>query len=158
MYLAARATEILVELKRPPQDVFGEVEPAHANYYRFRISPVVNISLVARAKVPGEAMRGEEVELVALHQSPDEMAPYERLLGSAMRGDETLFVREDSVEAQWKIVDPVLGNVTPIFEYAPRTWGPPEADQIIAREGGWHNPEHSEDSGTAGPQPAQEQA
>ena len=103
-------------------------------------------------------MRGEEVELVALHQSPDEMAPYERLLGSAMRGDETLFVREDSVEAQWKIVDPVLGNVTPIFEYAPRTWGPPEADQIIAREGGWHNPENSGDTGTSGPQPAQEQA
>ncbi len=147
-----------MELKQPPQAVFGEVEPAHANYYHFRISPVVKISLIARAKVPGEAMRGEEVELVALHQSPDEMAPYERLLGSAMRGDETLFVREDSVEAQWKIVDPVLGNVTPIFEYAPRTWGPPEADQIIAREGGWHNPEHSEDSGTAGPQPAQEQA
>ncbi len=157
-YLPARATEIVVELKQPPQAVFGEVEPAHANYYHFRISPVVKISLIARAKVPGEAMRGEEVELVALHQSPDEMAPYERLLGSAMRGDETLFVREDSVEAQWKIVDPVLGNVTPIFEYAPRTWGPPEADQIIAREGGWHNPEHSEDSGTAGPQPAQEQA
>jgi glucose-6-phosphate 1-dehydrogenase len=157
-YLPVRATEIVVELKRPPQAVFGEVEPAHANYYRFRISPVVNISLVARAKVPGEAMRGEEVELVALHQSPDEMAPYERLLGSAMRGDEALFVREDSVEAQWKIVDPVLGNVTPIFEYAPRTWGPPEADQIIAREGGWHNPEPGGDTGTSGPQPAQEQA
>src|SRR6266849_747741 len=94
--LPETATEILVEFKTPPLAVFGEVEPAHANYYRFRISPVVNISLVARAKIPGEAMRGEEVELVALHQSPDEMAPYERLLGDAMRGEETLFVREDS--------------------------------------------------------------
>jgi glucose-6-phosphate 1-dehydrogenase len=156
--LPARATEIVVELKRPPQAVFGEVEPAHANYYHFRISPVVKISLIARAKVPGEAMRGEEVELVGVHQSPDEMEPYERLLGSAMKGDETLFVREDSVEAQWKIVDPVLGNVTPLYEYAPGTWGPPEAEQIIAREGGWHNPESSGDSGTSGPQPAHEQA
>ena len=157
-YLPARATEIVVELKQPPQVVFGEVEPAHANYYLFRISPVVKITLCARAKVPGEEMRGEEVELVGVHQSPDEMAPYERLLGSAMRGDEALFVREDSVEAEWKIVDPVLGNVTPLFEYAPKTWGPPEADQLIAREGGWHNPEPSGDTGASGTQPKHEQA
>ena len=157
-YLPVRATEIVVELKQPPQVVFGEVEPAHPNYYLFRISPIVKITLSARAKVPGEAMRGEEVELVATHQSPDEMAPYERLLGCAIRGDETLFVREDSVEAQWKIVDPVLGNVTPLYEYAPKTWGPPEADQLIADEGGWHNPEPGGDTGTSGPQPAHEQA
>ena len=103
-------------------------------------------------------MRGEEVELVATHQSPDEMAPYERLLSSAMEGDETLFVREDAVEAQWKIVDPVLGNVTPVFEYAPDTWGPPEADKISEPDGGWHNPEPSGDSGASGPQPAKEEA
>jgi glucose-6-phosphate 1-dehydrogenase len=156
--LPVRATEIVVELKQPPQAVFGEVKPTHTNYYLFRISPIVKITLSARAKVPGEAMRGEEVDLVAVHQSPDEMAPYDRLLTSAMRGDETLFVREDSVEAQWKIVDPVLGNVTPLFEYAPGTWGPPEADRIIAHEGGWHNPEPSGDTGASGPQPAHEQA
>jgi glucose-6-phosphate 1-dehydrogenase len=156
--LPVRATEIMVELKRPPQAVFGEVEPARSNYYRFRISPIVKISIGARAKVPGEAMHGEEVELVAVHQSPDEMAPYERLLESAMQGDETLFVREDSVEAQWKIVDPVLANVTPLFEYAPGTWSPPEANQLIERDGGWYNPEPSVDSGASGPQPAQEEA
>ncbi len=103
-------------------------------------------------------MRGEEVELVAVHQSPDEMAPYERLLGSAMRGDETLFVREDAVEAQWKIVDPVLGNVPSVFEYAPNTWGPPEAEKISEPHGGWHTPEPSRDSGASGPQPAKEEA
>jgi glucose-6-phosphate 1-dehydrogenase len=122
-----------------------------------RISPIVKISLGAQVKVPGEEMRGEEVELVAVHQSPDEMAPYERLLGSAMRGDESLFVREDAVEAQWKIVDPVLGNETPVFEYAQDTWGPSEANRI-SPEGGWHNAEPSGDSGTSGPQPAKEQA
>ena len=103
-------------------------------------------------------MQGEEVELVAVHQSPDEMAPYERLLGAAMKGDETLFVREDAVEAQWRIVDPILGNVTPIYEYAPHTWGPPEADQLIANDGGWYNPEPSVDTGTSGPQPAKEES
>jgi glucose-6-phosphate 1-dehydrogenase len=156
-YLPVRATEIQVDLKCPPLAVFGENTPPNANYYRLRISPIVKISLGAQVKVPGEEMRGEEVELVAVHQSPDEMAPYERLLGSAMRGDESLFVREDAVEAQWKIVDPVLGNETPVFEYAQDTWGPSEANRI-SPEGGWHNPEPSGDSGTSGPQPAKEQA
>ena len=157
-YLPVRATELMVQLKNPPLAVFGEAEPPRSNYYRFRISPIVKISLGARAKIAGEAMQGEEVELVAVHQSPDEMAPYERLLGAAMKGDETLFVREDAVEAQWRIVDPILGNVTPIYEYAPHTWGPPEADQLIANDGGWYNPEPSVDTGTSGPQPAKEES
>ncbi|HEX6477650.1 MAG TPA: glucose-6-phosphate dehydrogenase [Ktedonobacteraceae bacterium] len=138
--LPETATEILVELKTPPQAVFGEVEPPQSNYYRFRLSPDVLISLGARAKVPGEAMWGEGVELIVRSHPADEMPPYERLLGDAMRGDPTLFVREDAVEAAWSVVDPVLGNLTPVYEYAPNTWGPPEADRIIEREGGWHNP------------------
>ncbi len=138
--LPETANEILVELKTPPQAVFGEIEPPQSNYYRFRLSPDVLISLGARAKVPGEAMWGEGVELIVRTHPADEMPPYERLLGDAMRGDPGLFVREDSVEAAWSVVDPVLGNVTPVYEYAPNTWGPPEADRIIEREGGWHNP------------------
>jgi glucose-6-phosphate 1-dehydrogenase len=133
-------TEILVELKRPPQAVFEEGELPPSNYFRFRLSPDVMISLGVRAKVPGEAVRGEAVELVARHHPGDEMAAYERLLGDAMRGDPMLFVREDSVEAAWKVVDAVLGNVTPAYTYTPNTWGPSEADQIITRDGGWHNP------------------
>jgi glucose-6-phosphate 1-dehydrogenase len=156
--LPVRATEILVELKNPPQTVFQEVEPPRSNYCLFRISPIVRISFGARAKVPGEAMRGEEVELVAVHQSPDEMAPYERLLEDAMRGEETLFVREDSVDAEWKIVEPILGNVTPVHEYAPHTWGPPEADELIKPDGEWYNPKPSPDSGSSGPQPKKETA
>jgi len=138
--LPVTTTEILVELQDPPQAVFGGEEPAESNYYRFRLSPDVMISIGARTKVPGEAMRGEAVELVAHHHPGDEMLPYERLLEDATRGDASLFVREDSVEAAWEVVDPVLGNVTPVYEYEPNTWGPPQADQIIARDGGWHNP------------------
>jgi glucose-6-phosphate 1-dehydrogenase len=133
-------TEIQVELQDPPQAVFGEEQPAEPNYYRFRLSPDVIISLGARTKVPGEKMRGEVVELVAHHHPGNEMLPYERLLEDAMRGDASLFVREDSVEAAWEVVNPILGNVTPVYEYEPNTWGPPQADQIIARDGGWHNP------------------
>ena len=137
--LPVTATEVLVELKRPPQAVF-DLTPDQSNYLRFRLSPQVFISLGARAKVPGEAMIGEEVELIARHHSGDEMTPYERLLGDALRGDAALFAREDGVEAAWRVVDPILGNAAPIHEYEPDTWGPPEADQIIAGDGGWHNP------------------
>jgi glucose-6-phosphate 1-dehydrogenase len=130
----------LVTLKRPPQPVFGEIEPGQSNYLRFRLSPNVVIALGARAKVPGEAMIGEEVELIARHQSGDVMAPYERLLGDAMRGDATLFAREDSVEEAWRVVDPVLGNATPVHRYEPGTWGPREANALVAPQEGWHNP------------------
>ncbi len=85
-------------------------------------------------------MHGENVELIAHHNAVNEMAPYERLLGDAMRGNPILFVREDAVEAAWSVVEPILDKATPIFEYEPNTWGPPEADAIIEHDGGWHNP------------------
>ena len=138
--LPLTATEVFVELARPPQVVFGEAESRGANTVHFRLGPDVFIALDARAKKPGEAMVGEEVELVARHQAGDDMAPYERLLGDALRGDASFFAREDNVEAAWRVVDPVLGTVTPVHEYEPQTWGPAEADRIIAREGGWRNP------------------
>ena len=137
------ATEVLVELKRPPQAVFDTITQNEADYFRFRLSPNVTISLGARAKMPGEAMVGEAVELVVRQNPADEMTPYERLLGDAIRGDATLFVREDGVEAAWAVVDPILGNAVPVHDYEPNTWGPAEADQIIARDGGWHNPKPS---------------
>jgi glucose-6-phosphate 1-dehydrogenase len=80
------------------------------------------------------------VELSAVEDTMgDELEPYERLLGDAMRGDALLFVRQDAVEAAWAIVEPILGNVTPVYEYAPHTWGPAEADRLAADIGGWHN-------------------
>ncbi|HET9233571.1 MAG TPA: glucose-6-phosphate dehydrogenase, partial [Candidatus Eisenbacteria bacterium] len=110
---------------------------------RFRLSPDVSISLGARVKVPGESMVGEHVELVVRHASGDEMTPYERLLGDAIRGDAMLFVRQDSVEAAWQVVDPILGDKTPVHEYDPGTWGPTQADGVIAADGLWHNPDLS---------------
>jgi len=139
--LPVTTTEVVVELKRPPQNVFGEKEPGHPNHLRFRLSPDVVMALCARTKEPGEEMEGENIELIARHTpGGDEMAPYERLLSDAMRGDATLFAREDAIEAAWRIVDPILGDATPVHPYEPNTWGPPEADKLIARDGGWHDP------------------
>jgi glucose-6-phosphate 1-dehydrogenase len=144
--LPLTATELLVTLKRPPQDVFDPVLFGESDHVRFRLSPDVSISLGARVKAPGESMVGEHVELVVRHASGDEMTPYERLLGDAIRGDAMLFVRQDSVEAAWQVVDPILGDATPVHEYDPGTWGPTEADGVIAADGPWHDPDQSSPS------------
>ena len=142
--LPITATEVLVTLRRPPQSVFGESDGGRANYYRFRLDPDELISLGARIKAEGEKMAGDSVELVAHERAGDDMPPYERLLGDALRGDQTLFNREDAVEAAWRVFDPVLGDVTPVHEYEPGTWGPPEAERIAADLGSWHDPVKSE--------------
>jgi glucose-6-phosphate 1-dehydrogenase len=135
------ATEITVYFKPPPQGVFDDSPLSDANYIRFRLSPAITISLGARVKVPGEAMAGESVELVVRQAIGDELTPYERLLGDAIRGDALLFVRQDAVEAAWRVVDPVLGDVTPARAYEPGSWGPIEADHVTSADGGWHNPQ-----------------
>jgi glucose-6-phosphate 1-dehydrogenase len=135
------ATEVTVELKEPPQSVFDEVvEPCRPNYFRFRISPDVLISLGTRVKRPGQAMIGEAAELIAHQQSCGDMKPYERLLGYAMRGDGSLFTRGDCVEAAWRVIDPILDGAAPALEYEPGTWGPLAARTIIRPDGIWRNP------------------
>ena len=138
--LPVTATEVLVELRQPPQMVFPEVEPPDGNFLRFRLTPDMAISVGARAKRPGEAMAGEAVELFARHQSGSEHPPYQRLIGDARRGDQGLFAREDSVEAAWKIIDPVLHAEPPIHEYVRGSWGPAAAAGILANGDHWHDP------------------
>lgn len=138
--LPVTATEVTVELKRPPQAVFDEIKSGEANYFRFRLSPDVLISLGARVKLPGEAMVGDKAELVVHRHPGDEMMPYERLLGDAIRGDASLFTSADCVEAAWRVVDPIRGNAVPVAGYEPDTWGPADARRIIAGDGVWHDP------------------
>jgi glucose-6-phosphate 1-dehydrogenase len=139
--LPVTSTEVRVILKKMPQTVLSDAESSWSNYLRFRLNPEVVLALSTRAKVPGEQMRGEEVELHAQHQSPEDREPYERLLGDALNGDQTLFTREDAVEAAWRIVDPILNNATPLHVYEPNTWGPPDANEaLIDGHGPWYNP------------------
>ena len=142
--LAKTVTEVTIQFKQPPQVVFSESTPAIGNYVRFRLSPVVAIALGARAKRPGEGMSGLPVELSIVDGGqagmPRPMDAYERLLGDAMAGDTTLFARQDVVDAAWAIVDPVIHGPSAIYEYEPGTWGPVEADRLVADVGGWKNP------------------
>jgi glucose-6-phosphate 1-dehydrogenase len=111
------------------------------NYFRFRISPEVTQAFGINVIAPGEDTVSQSVEMIASRQPrADEMDAYERVLGDAMAGDATLFAREDYVEEAWRIVDPVLKAVTPVYEYEPNTWGPSEANQKVSPPGGWQNP------------------
>jgi glucose-6-phosphate 1-dehydrogenase len=132
-------TEVIIALKRPP---VAKLARGQGNYMRLSLSPEVAIAMGVRVKKPGEAMVSAASEMSFVrHPSHDEMDAYERLLGDAMAGDPMLFAREDAVEAAWKVVEPVLDNVTPLYPYEKGTWGPPAAVALAADVGGWANPE-----------------
>ena len=135
--LPVTTTEVVVTLKRPPIEIFDTIEESESNYFRFQLSPEVNISLCTQVKQPGEEMCGQTVELVARHQDEREHLPYERLLGDALRGDHSLFTSDVSVEAAWRVVDPILTNPSPVTEYECGTW-PIAAESMAAGVMGWH--------------------
>ncbi|MGD0830428.1 MAG: glucose-6-phosphate dehydrogenase [Terracidiphilus sp.] len=141
-YLPNTATEVLVQLKPAPQRLFEDSAPevGRCNYLRFRLSPDSAVALAARVKLTGHDFIGEQKELYLSETRPGEQSPYERLLGDAMAGDGALFTREDAVEAAWVVVDPVLQNHHKVLPYKRGSWGPKQADAIIAADGGWHNP------------------
>jgi len=141
-YLADTATEVLVQLKPSPQRLFADSAPTkgRANYLRFRISPSSAVALAARVKRAGKEFVGTQQELYLSEERPGAEAPYERLLTDAMAGDGALFTREDAVEATWAAVDPVLETHHRARRYTRESWGPKEADALIASDGGWYNP------------------
>ncbi|MGD0211886.1 MAG: glucose-6-phosphate dehydrogenase [Terriglobales bacterium] len=136
--LPVTCTEVICRLRKPPTIIPADV--LHSNYLRFRISPDVSIAMGMTVMGPGEKLVGQPAEMIA-SKPPDaeEMDAYERLLGDAMAGDATIFAREDYVEEAWRIVDPILNNVTPIYPYEPKTWGPQEVERVTP-PGGWQNP------------------
>src|SRR5271170_7607759 len=136
--LPVTCTEILGRFRKPPA-----ILPASAlkeNHLRFRVSPDVVIAIGMTVMAPGDDMTGLTAEMLASrHPTAEEMDAYERVLGDAMEGDATLFARQDYVEEAWRIVDPVLKKLTPVYQYEPKTWGPNEV-QRITPAGGWNNP------------------
>jgi glucose-6-phosphate 1-dehydrogenase len=141
-YMPTTATEVLVELKPAPQRLFGDSAPTigRANYLRFRCSPDAAIAIAARVKDPGKEFIGTQQELYLSEHLAGQETPYERLLGDAMAGDGALFTREDAVEAAWAVVDAVLKKHKPVRMYKRGTWGPKEADALLACGDSWHAP------------------
>jgi len=138
--LPVTATEVVVDLRSPPANVFGDSGPEQPNHVRFRVGPDVAIALGAHTKKPGPVMTGRDVELFVAQQQGEDMDAYEVLISAALIGDTTHFAREDEVEAAWAVVDPVLHGLPPPFEYVPGSWGPPQAESLLEGPCGWHNP------------------
>src|SRR5262245_34948791 len=137
--LPVTCTEVVARLRQPPTMFQGfDLAP---NYCRFRISPDITFAIGTNVIAPGQETRSQTTEMLGTRlPRADEMDAYERVLGDAMQGDATLFAREDYVEEAWRIVDPVLKNSSPVYEYEPGTWGPKEADERVSPPGGWQNP------------------
>jgi glucose-6-phosphate 1-dehydrogenase len=134
------ATEISIRFKPVPFDVFG-VDTKHlANALRFRIWPSTQISLTLAGKKPGAGAEPQLQNLVFAEDSGEDMRPYDRLIGAALDGRRVLFARQDTVEAAWRVVDPLLGDVVPVQHYARGTWGPKEADALLPNGADWHDP------------------
>jgi glucose-6-phosphate 1-dehydrogenase len=141
-YLAQTMTEVLVELKPPPQPLFADAAPAkdRTNYFRFQLSPKSVIAVAARVKRVGREFVGEQRELSLIDEHVGEPSAYTRLLSDALAGDGALFTREDAVEAAWAVVDPILEAHPKALVYERGGWGPREADALFTIGGGWDNP------------------
>jgi glucose-6-phosphate 1-dehydrogenase len=139
--LATTATEVMVQFRSPPQRFIARQSLDHThNYVRFRFNPEELIAIGAAVRKEGEEEELQPVELLVSRQPRDEVPPYARLLQSAMAGDSSLFARADAVEAQWRIVEPIIRDTDPPFFHEPGNWGPREANQLLPGGDEWHNP------------------
>ena len=143
--LPARVTEIVIHFKTTPHPVFSQNAPE--NKLIIRIQPDEAISMRFGLKKPGAGFEAKEVSMdfrYADLAGAQVLTAYERLLLDAMKGDATLFARNDAVHAAWKFVKPNLDykeNGGRIHEYEAGTWGPVAADKLIAKQGKvWRKP------------------
>ncbi|HTR69740.1 MAG TPA: glucose-6-phosphate dehydrogenase [Mycobacteriales bacterium] len=134
------STEIYIQLKRPPIDLFGLGSELPRDRMRFRIWPETESGLTIAGKKPGSGWAAEARELT-FHQAPgSDMRPYDRLIGAALSGDRWLFAQQEAVEAAWRVVDPVLDDVVPLHVYDQGTWGPKQAEDLLPRGDSWCDP------------------
>ncbi len=138
--LPLTATEVAVTFRRPPHDAFGLGGQAPANFLRFRVNPQDRVSLTLIGKKPGAGWQPAAEELRFAEHPGSDMRPYDRLIGAALDGQRWLFASQDTVEACWRIVDPVLGDVGPVYPYARGSWGPEQARSLLPAGEAWHDP------------------
>ncbi len=140
--LPVKSTEVLVQLKPPPQPLFSDSNPldGRPNYIRFQLTPHSSIAIAARVKSAGREFVGRQDELFLLEEETGEASAYERLIGDALAGDDALFTSWDTVRAAWEVVEPVLKDHSMAHPYWVGSWGPSEAEALVADNGGWHDP------------------
>jgi len=137
--LPVTATEVSVTFRRPPYDAF-QLAQTTGNTLRFRINPENKVTLTLVGKKPGAGWQAEPQELTFAEHPGADMRPYDRLIGAALNGERWLFAAQDTVEAAWRVVDPVLGDIVPVHPYARGTWGPEQAASLLPPGEQWHDP------------------
>ena len=138
--LPVTATEVMIRFHRPPQDIFGLGDEGAANEMRFRIWPESEVGLILCGKKPGAGWTAQPEHLTFAEVAGSDQRPYDRLIGAALLGRQSLFAAQDTVEAAWRVVEPVLGDVVPVVPYAKSSWGPKEADALLPPGASWHDP------------------
>jgi glucose-6-phosphate 1-dehydrogenase len=138
--MPATATEVAVRFRRPHQDIFGLTSSLEANVLRFRIWPESQVGLSLTGKMPGSGWTPQVEELTFAEAPGSDQRPYDRLIGAALAGQVWLFAAQETVEAAWRVVEPVLGDVVPVVPYAQGSWGPKEADALLPHGVSWHDP------------------
>jgi glucose-6-phosphate 1-dehydrogenase len=139
--LPVKATEVFIRFRPPVTDIFGLKQARDmCTALHFRVNPAASVSVTLTGKKPGAGWQPQPETLTFAQQPTADMRPYDRLIGAALSGDRDLFARQDTVEAAWRIVDPVLGNVVPAHPYAKGSWGPKEADALLPHGETWYDP------------------
>jgi glucose-6-phosphate 1-dehydrogenase len=138
--LPLTATEVTITFKRPPYDTFGLGDNATTNTLRFRINPDDRVSLSLVGKKPGVGWQPAAEDLRFAENPGSDLRPYDRLIGAALDGERWLFASEAAVEAAWRVVDPVLGDVVPVHSYQRGSWGPDQAAALLPPGETWHDP------------------
>jgi glucose-6-phosphate 1-dehydrogenase len=138
--LPVTATDVSFRFRHPPRDLVAPLPLSAANRLRFRIWPESEVGLTIVGKRPGAGWAPEAQELAFTQQATGDMRPYDRLIGAALDGQRWLFARQETVEASWRVVDPVLGDATPVARYATGSWGPAEADALLPDGEPWYDP------------------
>jgi glucose-6-phosphate 1-dehydrogenase len=141
--LPVTATEVSVKFRRPPYDVFDLGDKQVKDGLVFRIYPESRVCLTLVGKKPGAGWEPEPQELAFAEQPGADMRPYDRLIGAALSGERWLFAAQSTVEAAWRVIDPVLGDVVPVHRYAKGSWGPEQADALLPAGDSWHDPDGS---------------
>jgi glucose-6-phosphate 1-dehydrogenase len=139
--LAERVTEVRIIFKPPPRLVFSPHTP-HPDEFIIRIDPTPGADLVVQVKAPGPepTLRTIDLSLIFSGELGDPPEPYERLFWDLLQAEARLFVREDSEEQTWRIVQPLLDAPPPVQPYARGSWGPPAANALVTGHPRWREP------------------
>ena len=139
--LPVTQTELRLVFRHPPKlgfAAFGSLEP---NQLVVKLDPTTGIRLLVEAKRADQKQSGTiELDVEFAEEGGEGPTPYEVLLHAALVGDATRFTRQDAVEETWRIMQPLLDAPPPVHTYAPGTWGPKEADELVAGHGKWYGP------------------